>query len=65
MRIDDDGIRFAPARSDHQTVADATGRSGTRRGLFEEGAYTPRDYRIVMRREQTIRWHETTTALLG
>ena len=54
------GCRFIPIGSDDATVALATQTSETRRALFEGDQYRPRDYRVVMQRENVLQFYETT-----
>ena len=58
------GALMSPADTDEQTVSDATSTSQARRGLFEQGQYQPRDYRMLFPREATLRWYENTAHLL-
>jgi hypothetical protein len=54
------GAHISPAGTDDMTVALATSASAGRRALFEEGRYQPRDYRVIMSREQGLQWYERT-----
>ncbi|MCU1449973.1 MAG: hypothetical protein JWP02_2143 [Acidimicrobiales bacterium] len=54
------GAHISPAGTDDTTVALATAASATRRTLFDQGRYQPRDWRVIMPREQGLLWYETT-----
>ena len=56
------GAIVTPAGTDERTVSDATATSATRRRLFEQGDYQPRDYRIVMPRETGLAWADAMAA---
>jgi hypothetical protein len=54
------GADVSAAGTDEATVALATAASATRRALFEGGQYQPRDYRVIMSREQGLQWYDLT-----
>jgi hypothetical protein len=54
------GAHITPTGTDEETVALATGTSRTRRERFEQGRYRPRDFRVVLPRQQVFQWFEST-----